>query len=121
MPCLSLPNLGNLGFGLAEGDGAAGIIKPLLTLRVAASAPGVQSTAAASSATTLWKSLLAVFFIFLLEFCGNAGGIAPLWGCKTHSVYHKQILLTSLFFMPTPPPVVKVACCAHNIWYDVSR
>ena len=63
MPCLSLPSLGNLGLGLAEGDGAAGMMKPLLTLREAASAPGAQNTAAASSVTTLVISVLAVFFI----------------------------------------------------------
>ena len=63
MPCLSLPNLGNLGFGLAEGEGAAGITKPLLTLCAAASVPWAQNTAAASSVMTLVISVLAVFFI----------------------------------------------------------
>lgn len=65
MPCLSLPSLGNLGLGLAEGVGAAGMIKPLLTLRVAASAPGAQITAATSSVTMLLTSVLAVFFILM--------------------------------------------------------
>lgn len=63
MPCLSLPRLGYLGLGLAEGDGAAGRTKSLLTLRVAASVPDAQNATAVSSVTTLLISVLAVLVI----------------------------------------------------------
>lgn len=74
MPCLSRLSLGNLGLGLAEGDGAAGMMKPELTLREAASAPGAQNVAAASSITMLLKSVFAVFIIFGGEFCLSLTG-----------------------------------------------
>ena len=59
MPCLSRPSLGSLGLGLADGVGAEGMMKPLLTPE-AASALGAQKASAVSMVRTLTASVFTV-------------------------------------------------------------